>query len=322
MRRIFVCSVLVALLAIAGSATGQEVWPARPVRLVVSQGAGSSMDIATRRLADRLTQLLGQPFIVDSRPGAGGAIASEYVARSAPDGYTFLIAASAPLVLNAFLSRSLRYDPARDFAAVADVVASPLLIVANRNAPFSTLAQLIAYDKVNPGELSFASEGVKSLGGLTGEMFNRMAGTQLVQVPYSAMSAALTDTIAGRTQLAFMPPSLALNAIRSGDLRAIGVATGRVEFLPGVPAIADALPGFNAMGWTMMVAPKATPRDIIANLNTTVNTVQHEIEWAREQRINGQQVKEAGDPAQLDAFLASERTRWGGVIQALGIQPQ
>lgn len=322
MRGTLISGVLTVLLALAGGAQGHEVWPARPVRLVVSQGAGSSVDIATRRLAYRLSRLLGQPFIVDSRPGAGGAIASEYVARSAPDGYTFLVATAAPLVLNAFLSRNLRYDPARDFSAVADLIASPLLIVAHRNAPFSTLAQLIAYDKVNPGELSFASDGVRNLGGLSGEMFNRMAGTKLVQVPYSATSAALTDTIAGRTQLAFMPPNLALNAIRSGDLRAIGVAAEPVEFLPGVPSISAALPGFRVTGWMMMVAPKATPRDIIANLNITVNTVQHEIEWVREQRLNGQLVKEAGNPAQLDTFLAAERARWGGVIQALGIQPQ
>jgi tripartite-type tricarboxylate transporter receptor subunit TctC len=323
MKKLMTCA-LAALLALPGAtASAQDVWPSKPVRLVVPQAAGSGVDITTRRLADRLGKLLGQPFIVDNRPGAGGAIASENVARAPADGYTFLVATSAPLVLNTFLSKNLRYDPARDFAAVASVIASPFLIVANRNAPFSTVAELISYDKANPGELSFASDGVKNLGGLTGEMFNRMAGTKLVQVPYTQTSSALTDTIAGRTQLSFISPNLALEAIKSGDLRAIGVTTERVGFLPGVPSIADRVPGFNVTGWIMMVAPKATPRDIIDNLNTTVNTVQHEIEWIREQqKVNGQLVKEAGRPAQLDEFLVAERTKWGGLIRSLGIEPE
>ncbi|MES2185147.1 MAG: tripartite tricarboxylate transporter substrate-binding protein [Pseudomonadota bacterium] len=323
MKRLISCA-LAALLLVLGppAARAQDAWPSKPVHLVVPQAAGSEVDITTRRLAGRLSALLGQPFIVDNRAGATGAIASEYVAHAPADGYTLLVGTLAPLVLNTFLRNSLRYDPAHDFAAVASIIASPFLVVANRNAPFTNLAQLISYDKANPGELSFASDGVRTLGGLTGETFNRIAGTKLVQVPYSATSAALIDTIAGRTQLAFISPSLALAAIRNGDLRAIGVTGKRVDFLPGVPSIAEAVPGFGATTWIMLVAPKATPRDVIRDLNTTVNTVQHEIGWIREQRaLNGQGVKEAGDPAQLDDFLAAERSRWGGLIRSLGIQP-
>jgi tripartite-type tricarboxylate transporter receptor subunit TctC len=314
--------VLLGLLP-AAAASAEEAWPAKPVRLVVPQAAGSGVDLTTRLLADRLSRLLGQPFIVDNRPGAGGAIASENAAHSPADGYTFLMATSAPLVLNGFLSKNLRYDPARDFSAVAKVIASPFAIVVNKNVPFTTVEGLIAYDRSHPGTLSFASDGTKNFGGLTGEMFNRMAGTSLLQVPYNSTARALTDTMAGETQVSFLSPNLALESVKKGNLRMLGVTTERVDFLQDVPSISETVPGFSVTGWIMLMAPKATPRPIIQRLNAVVDAIQHEDAWMAEQRkVNGGMVKEAGKPAELDAFLVAERAKWGGLIKTLGILPE
>lgn len=305
------------------AALAQDAWPSKPIRIVVPAAAGLGVDLTARRLTDKLARHLSQPLVVDNRPGAGGAIAADNVARSPADGHTFLVATSAPLVLNTFLTKNLRYDPARDFAAIGKIIESPFVIVVHKNAPFNSVAGLIAYDKAHPGKLSFASDGIKNLSGLTGEMFNRMAGTKMVQIPYSATGRAVTDTIAGQTQLTFLSPNTTQEAVKNGDLRMIGVTTRRVQFLGDLPAISETVPGFEVSGWMMLVAPRDTPKSIIDRMNAAMALVLREPEWVQEQlRATGYLVKEPGVPAELDDFLVKERVKWGGLIKALGIDPE
>lgn len=315
-----------ALFALAGGvlpAAAQDTWPTRPIRFILPQAAGSAPDITARRLGDRLSRRLGQPIVVDNRAGAGGAIAAEAVAQAAPDGHTFFLATSAPLVLNAFLARNQRYDPARDFTGVARVSASPFVLVAGRNTPFDTLAELIAQEKARPGSFSFASDGKNSAAGLAGEMFNTRAGTRLLHVPYNSTMRAVQDTIGGQTQLSFQSSGLVLEGLRNGDLKALALTTERVPLLfPGVPSIAETVPGFNVTGYTVMVAPRATPRPIVERMNAEVDAILHEPDWMQEQdRANGGLIRSAGTPAQLDEFLTAERVRWGALIRQLGLQP-
>jgi tripartite-type tricarboxylate transporter receptor subunit TctC len=182
---------------------------------------------------------------------------------------------------------------------------------------------MIAYDKANPGKLSFASDGIKNLAGLTGEMFNKMAGTRIVQVPYTSTARALNDTISGETQLTFLGPQLGAEAVRNGDLKALGITTPRVPFLPDVPAIAEVVPGFEVTGWMVMVAPAAAPRPVIDRMNAAITQAMQDPDWIRDQqRTSGHLWKVAGTPVEVDTFLAQERARWGAVIKSLNIQPE
>jgi tripartite-type tricarboxylate transporter receptor subunit TctC len=304
-------------------AAAQEPWPARPIRLVVPSAAGSGVDLVARRIGDRVSRQLGQPLVVENKAGAGGGIAAEYVARSAPDGYTFLVATSAPLVLTPLLSKSMRYDADKDFMAVGRILASPYLIVANKKMPFNTVAELVAYDKAHPGKLSFASDGIKNLGGLTGEMFNRMAGTKIVQVPYTSTARALQDTVAGQTQLTFMGTQLTVDAIRSGDVKALGITTPRVQILPEVASIAESVPGFEVTGWMLVVAPRGVPRPIVERMNAAISQALQDPDWIRDQqKTTGYLWKDAGVPAEVDHFLDKERAKWGGLVKLLNIQPE
>ena len=317
-------SLLLLLAACACSAFvhAQTEWPQKPVRIVVPQAAGSSPDLAARKLADRLSKEFSQAFIVENRSGAGGAIAAETVAR-ATDGHTLFYATSAPLVLNMFVSGNLRYDPVQDFVGIAKVTASPFVLVVNPKLPVRSVPELIAYDRANPVKLSFASDGVKNLGGLIGEMFNRAAGTRMVQVPYNSTARAATDTIAGQTQVSFQSVSVVLESVRNGDLRAIALTSGPLPLLSNVPLISESVPGFEVVGWAALVAPKSTPKPVVDRLNVAINRIVQDPAWQHEQQTaSGGLVKNAGTPAQLDAFLGSERQRWGDLIRQLGIVPE
>ncbi len=320
-KRLFFAFAL--LSAAATSAAAQEAWPSRPIKLVLPQAAGSAPDTTARLLGTLLGPRLGQPVVVENRQGAGGSIAAEYVARSAPDGYTFFLATSAPLVLNLFLTKNLRYDPVGDFTGVAKLSASAFVLVANRKLPINSVAELMAADKAAPGTLHFASEGVKSLGGLTGEMFNRTAGTKLVQVSYSQTGRAVVDTVGGQTQFSFQSEGVVLDFIRRGELKALGTTSTGSPNLPGVPSLSETLPGFDVVGWSVLVAPKGTPKAVIDKMNANIDQVMRQPEWIEPQKkMNGGLVKTPGTPAELNAFLDGERSRWGALIKSLGIQPE
>jgi tripartite-type tricarboxylate transporter receptor subunit TctC len=244
-------------------------YPSRPVHIVVGFPPGLATDIASRLIAQALSQRMGQQFVVDNRPGAGGNIAAETVVRASPDGYT-LLGASVANTVNATLYRNISFNFSRDFMPVGLVDRVPNVVVVNPSVPAATLGEFIAYAKANPGKINYASAGNGSASNTTGELFKMTAGVDLLHVPYRA--SFITDLLAGQVQAAFPPAPLTIGYIREGKLRALGVTSAtRSDALPGVPAVTEVLPGFEASAWHGIAAPKNTPAEIVARLNQEIN---------------------------------------------------
>jgi tripartite-type tricarboxylate transporter receptor subunit TctC len=250
-----------------------QVYPSKPIRLVVPFPAGGTTDILARAVAQRLTDDWGQPVVVDNRPGAGGNIGTELVAKAAPDGYTLEMGTVGTHAINASIYSKLPYDPVKDFAPVILVAGVPNVLVVNPAVPATSVQELIAYAKANPGKLNFASPGNGTSGHLCGELFKAMAGVQMTHVPYKGSAPALQDLIGGQVQLMFDNLPSALPQIKAGKLRALAVASSKRWLeLPDVPTLAEAgFPGFPPDIWYGLVAPAGTPAPVIAKLNATVN---------------------------------------------------
>jgi tripartite-type tricarboxylate transporter receptor subunit TctC len=243
-------------------------YPTRPVHIVVGFPPGLATDIASRLIGQALSQRMGQQFVVDNRPGAGGNIAAETVVRASPDGYT-LLGASVANTVNATLYRNISFNFSRDFEPVGLIDRVPNVVVVNPSVPAATLTEFIAYAKANPGKINYASAGNGSASNTTGELFKMMAGVDLLHVPYRA--SFITDLLSGQVQASFSPLPLVIGYIRDGKLRALGVTSAtRSDALPGIPAVAEVLPGFEASAWHGIAAPKHTPIDIVARLNQEI----------------------------------------------------
>jgi tripartite-type tricarboxylate transporter receptor subunit TctC len=298
-----------------------QTYPARPVRIIVGFSAGNAADILARLVGQSLSERLGQPFVVENRPGAGGTLGAEYVARSAPDGYTLFHCSSADAV-NASFYDKLNYNFLRDITPVASIASGPLVLVVNPSFPAKTVPEFIAYAKANPGKVSFASAGIGTVVHVAGELFNVMAGIRLTHVPYRGLARAMTDLIGGQVQAIFstMPP--AIEHIRAGTLRALAVTSAtRYEALPDLPTIGDFLPGYEAAITFGLGAPKNTPAEIVDKLNEEANAALAD---------PGIKAKLAGlgvvpspkTPAQFGKLLADETEKWSKVIKFAGIKPQ
>jgi tripartite-type tricarboxylate transporter receptor subunit TctC len=261
-----------ALPAVSRVAVAQA-YPSRPVRLVVSFPAGGVNDILARLMGQWLSERLGQPFVIENRPGAGTNIGTEAVVRAAADGYTLLLVSPANAI-NATLYDKLSFNFMRDIAPVASIVSMPLVLVVHPSFQVASVSELVAYAKANPGKLNMASGGNGSAGHVTGELFKMMAGVDMLHVPYRGSGPALTDLIAGQVQVTVDPLPSSIEFIRTGKLRALAVTTAtRSDALPGIPTIADTVPGYEASAWYGFGAPKATPVEIIEKLNREINAV-------------------------------------------------
>ena len=308
------------LLAVAGVAHAQT-YPTRPIRLIHGFATGSAIDVMGRPLAAKLSDLLGQQVIVDSRPGATGGIANEAVAKSAPDGYTLLTAPGSSLTAVPHL-QAVRFDPLRDFAGVAQTTAFSYVLVAHPSTPVQTARDLIALAKARPGFLTYGSTGVGSGFHLAGEMFCHLAGVKMLHVPYrGGGSAAITDLVGGRVDLMWDALAVVRPQLQSGKLKAIGVTgSRRAAVLPNVPTIADSgLPGYEMLGWHGVLAPAATPRDIIERVNAAVSKALampdiREL-WAAQ---NMEIVPTT--PAQFSDLIRREHERYGKLIKSAGIK--
>src|SRR5262249_39889754 len=257
-----------ALPALTRTARAQT-YPTRPVHIVVGFPPGLATDIASRLIGQALSERMGQQFVVDNRPGAGGNIAAEIVARATPDGYT-LLGASVANAVNATLYRNLSFNFGRDFVPVGLVDRVPNVVVINPSVPATTLAEFIAYAKANPGKINYASAGNGSASNTSGELFKMMAGVDLLHVPYR--TSFITDLLSGQVQASFSPAPLIIGYIRDGKLRALGVTSAtRSDALREVPTVAEVLPGFEATTWHGIAAPKNTPAEIVARLNKEIN---------------------------------------------------
>jgi tripartite-type tricarboxylate transporter receptor subunit TctC len=309
--------VIALVLASCGVASAQ--YPTRPVRLVVGFAAGGPTDILARRMAQYLSEKLGQQFIVENKPGATGNVATEYVLNAPPDGYTILVTTTANAINMTFYSK-LSFDFLRDAMPVAGLASISYMMLLNPGVPAKTVPEFIAYAKANPGKVNFASGGVGSSNQLAGELFKVMTETNFVHVPYRGNAAAYTDLIGGQIQLIFADVASGRPHVQSGALRALGVtAPARLATLPEVPAIAEFVPGYEANGWYGFAAPKGTPAEIVEKLNAAINAGLNDPEVkARFAQLEATPL--VFTPKQYGEFLVSESEGWGKAVKASGVK--
>ena len=298
-----------------------DTYPSHPVRILVGFAAGSTTDILGRLIGQWLSQRLGQQFVVENRPGAGGNVAAEEMIKSTPDGYTLYMVPPA-VAANAALYPHLNFVFLRDATAVAGVVRVPNVAEVNPSLPVKTIPELIAYAKANPGKLSFESAGIGTASHLAGQLFNAMTGANLQHVPYRGDGPAMVDLIAGQIQVGFATMTASIGHIRSGQLRALAVTTlRRSDALPGVPTVAETVPGFEASSWFGLAAPKGTPADIVALINRETNAGLADATIAvRLDDMGGMAL--TGSPADFGKLIADETEKWGKVIRDAGIKAE
>ena len=306
-------------LATLPRAACADTYPSRPIRIIVGFPAGGTPDILSRLIGQRLQDRLGQPVIVDDRPGASSNVATEAVVRSAADGYT-LLSVGSPNAINTTLYGTLNFDFIRDIAPIAITTRLPDIIVVSPDFPAKTVPEFIAYAKANPGKLAMASAGNGTSGHMAGELFKEMAGVDFLHVPYRGGPPAVIDLLAGRVQVLFDVVTNSIELIRSGKLRALAVtSTERCAALPEVPAAAEFVPGYEASYWTGLGAPKATPAEIVDKLNREINTA------LADPGIKGRIADLGGavaplSPSAFAKFIADETEKWAKVIRTANIK--
>jgi tripartite-type tricarboxylate transporter receptor subunit TctC len=297
-------------------------YPTRPVHMLVGQAAGSSSDISARLIAQYLTEHLGQQFVVDVRPGATGNVATEAAIHSAPDGYTILLVNSQNTI-NEAMFPDLPFDFVRDIAPIALTHRVALVMEVLPSFPAKTVPEFIAYAKANPGKINMASGGVGGPQHVAGELFKYMAGVDLVHVPYHGSTPAIVDLLAGNVQVMFDVTPSSLPHIRAGKLRPLAVTTPeRLDFLPGVPAMAEFLPGYEAFGWIGFGAPKDTPPAIIDTLNKTINAAVADPTIKARLLDLGGLVMPPNTPAEFAKFIASDTNKWIKVVKFANLKPE
>jgi tripartite-type tricarboxylate transporter receptor subunit TctC len=310
----------VALSAISSRARAQA-YPTRPVRIIVGFPAGGPTDIVARVIAQRLSERLGQEFLVENRPGAASNIGTEAALRAPPDGYTLLQVTSSNAV-NATFYEKLNFDLMSDIAPVAGIVRVPFVMEINPSVPAKSVPEFIAYAKANPGKINMASGGIGTSTHIAGELFKMMAGVNLVHVPYRGSAPALTDMIGGQVQVMFDILTSSIQHIRSGALRALAVTSAtRSEVLPDLPTLGEFLPGYEATAWYGIAAPKDTSSEIVDKLNKEINAglADPKIK-ARLADLAGAVIP--GSPADFGKLVAEEIEKWGKVVKFSGAKPE
>jgi tripartite-type tricarboxylate transporter receptor subunit TctC len=296
-------------------------YPTRPARIIVGFAAGGGVDITARLIGQWLTDRLGQSFIIENRPGAGGNIATEAVVNAAPDGYTLLLA-TIPNAVNASLYEKLNFNFIRDITPVASIIRVPMVVLLNTSVPAKTVPEFISYAKTNPEKVNMASAGNGSAPHMAGELFKLMAGVNLVHVPYRGQGPALTDLLGGQVQVLFAATPGTTDYVRTGKLRALAVTTAsRAEQLPELPTVGDFVPGYEASQWYGIGAPKNTPAAIVDKLNREINAAIADPGMkARLAAIGGEPLP--GSPANFGKLISEETEKWGKVVRAAGIKPE
>jgi tripartite-type tricarboxylate transporter receptor subunit TctC len=323
MRRILRVFVAAAALVVAAQACAQDDaarrYPNRTVKIIVSAPPGGGFDIAARVIADRLTKMWGQPFVVENRPGASGNLGAEAVAQAEPDGYTLLAAQPGPLTTNVVMYKKLNFDPTA-FEPLAIMTSIPNTLAVRLDLPAASVAELIAYAKANPGKLNFGSQGVGTTPHLTGELFARVTGTKLTHVPYRGTAQAVNDLIAGNVDMLFFQLDSVREQYRADKVKMLAVTTAtRIASVPEVPTMEEAgVKNFRSDSWNALAAPPKTPPAIVAKLNDAINVVLKERDTAEHLRsMNMTPVGGAPDAAKI--FIKQETERWGEVIRAAKI---
>jgi tripartite-type tricarboxylate transporter receptor subunit TctC len=308
-----------AAMAAPGVAFAQS-YPARPVHMVVGFAAGGGADIMARLIGQGLSERLGQQIVVDNRPGAGTNIATEVVAKAAPDGYTLLLA-NSPNAINATLYDNLSFDFVRDIVPVASIGRVPLVMVVNPDLPAKTIPEFIAYAKANPGKVNMGSGGNGAPDHMSGELFKAMAGVGILHVPYRGVAPAIADLLGGQVQVIFGTMPAVISLIKSGRLRALGVTTAtRSDELPDVPSIGEFVPGYEASQWYGICAPKGTPAEAIERLSRETNAVLADPKMkARLAELGASAL--SGSPADFGKLIVDETAKWAKVVKISGAKP-
>src|SRR5437016_11299545 len=314
---LFLC---IALACVAGAALAQD-YPTKPIRLIVPFAAGGGNDNVARLVGKHLSDSLGQPLVIDNRPGAGGALGAEVAARAAPDGYTLFLGGVGSHAVNPNLNDSLPYDPIRDFAPVALLAQAPLVLVVHPSVPAASFKAFVALARARPGQLNYASNGNGSSSHLAAVMFDSMTGVDMVHVPYKGLSPALTDLLSGRVQLMFSSVVAILPHVKAGKLRGLAVTgSRRLASMPNLPTIAESgVPGYEASSWYGVLAPAGTPREIVARLNAELVKALEQPEVRTSLLAEGAEPI-GGTPEQFAAHIRSEKERLGKLIRKAKIR--
>jgi len=314
---------LLAAAAFACGAASAQPFPNKPIRVIIGFAAGGPADVMARLVAQRMPQILGQPFIIENRPGAGGSIAAKFVAESDPDGYTLLLGNTSNQVISPALYSNVGYDPAKAFAPVAMLGSTSNLLVVNPNFAAKSVKDIVAMAKEKPGKLNYSSPGVGTPPHLNGEMFKLRAGIDMVHVPYKGGGHSSQAVIAGDVEMTFENPAVSLPYVQGGRLRALAVTNDtRNRQAPDIPTMVEAgVPDFVSVSFTGIVAPAGTPSSVIARLNAAV------VESMKSPEVQSALDKlgvdtRAGTPEEFASFLAREREKWGALIRAANIKPE
>jgi tripartite-type tricarboxylate transporter receptor subunit TctC len=310
-----------ALPALSGFAWAQT-YPSRPVRIIVGFAAGGPNDILARLIGQWLSERLGQPFVIENRPGAGSNIATEAVVRAAPDGYTLLLVGT-PNAINATLYDNLNFNFIRDITPIAGLIRGALVMLVHPSVPAKTLSEFIAYAKANPGKLSYGSGGVGGITHITAELFKQEAGLDIVHVPYRGVAPALTDLLGGQVQVIFTNVAPSIGYIRTDKLRALAITTAaRSEALPDIPTVGEFVPGYEASSVFGLGAPRSTSTDIIDKLSKEINAALADPEFKARlaHLLDGTAL--GGSPADFGKLIAEETEKWRKVIRLANIKPE
>ena len=322
--RLILRAIVLSILTIAAAdlAVAQK-WPDRTIRFVLSQAAGNATDIIARVVADQLTNRLGQAVVIENRPGGGNVIGTQIAARSAPDGYTFFLATAAALVTDPYTFKALPYDPMKDFVPVARVAEVPFVILAHPGLPAKDFKALVALAKKEPGKLTIATDGQRRFSGMIVSWINKLAGVDILQVPYTAQRTGVADAVAGQVNLVIVAAPVAQSLIAGKKLHPIAVtSTQRLKDYPTVPAIAETYPGFDFTGWQLLAAPTGTPADVLARMNKEVDASLRDPAVLAKVRKMGFDIPGAGTLKQAQDYVNQQHALWGKVVREIGVKPE
>jgi tripartite-type tricarboxylate transporter receptor subunit TctC len=315
-----IATLAFATLAMVGPAQA-ETYPSRPVTIVVPFAAGGGSDLLARLVAQKLEEKLGKPFIIENRPGAATTLAAMQAVRATPDGSTLMQATSSTMAINVSMSKKMPYEPLKDLVPVALLSSSPFFLVVNNNSPVKTVADLIAIAKAKPNGLNYGSGGPGSMHHLSTELLQNLSGIQMTHVPYKATPPAMNDLMAGHIQVLFGDTTSTLPFIKQGTVRGVAVTTAkRSPAAPDIPTVAETVPGFESASWQMLVAPGATPPEVIALLNRTVHAIFSDPAVIDELSKRGIGPALTGTPDDVREFVKQEIVRWSDVVRRAGLE--
>ncbi len=322
LSRLIFAAAFAGLLSVAASLAQGTKYPDHPVKVVVGFSAGGGTDVAGRVIAQKLTEAMGQSFVVENRGGASGLIAAEQVAKSAPDGYTLAVGSQTTLAVAPALYRKFQLDATRDFTGIAMIGISPLVAVVKADSPLKSIADLIAYAKSKDGKMDFGSGGVGTTPHMAGELLAFSAGIKMQHIAYRGEAPALNDLLGGSIPFMFSNLSVVKGPIEGGTLRALAVtSTQRVPSLPNVPTIAETFAGFDAATWFVLIAPTGTPHDIVMKINAEAKKIVSTSDYQQRFEAIGMIRDQDRTPDEINAYIKAEIAKWAKVIKDAGVQP-